>query len=530
MTESSSQSNTDLQHVATNDETHGRARIMLQLPVSIGVFACILMCITIVLVFYARSLAPTINGPQRKTVTTAAVMASPPGYVEPTLIQSQTAIPVSNPGVTSSANAISDIKHTITPVVVFSATSPATFDAGTAPVKPANSIPVTINTDAQDTASQLRIFDDLWQIVNDDYLYTNFNGLDWPEVQISTEKQIRAGMTFTQFYRLMDSVMTSLNDGHSYFLSPQQAKDEEKDYQGSGEYVGIGVITDINKQKQYAYVLQVLPNSPAQRAGIRAHDHIIAINEQPSVDAQGQTYIALLRGLVGTSVTVTVQTPGATPRDLVMLRENLPTQDPVEYRILTDTSRIGYILIPTFFEETMADQVRTALNALSKGGLLKGLIIDMRINNGGSYPVLLTSLGFFTGGTIGYMEDRHGVRLAVTPPTEHTGNLLKVPLVVLIGPATESYAEVFAGALQANGRASLVGQKSAGNIETLHGYDFEDGSEAWIAEETFHLPNGGNWEGKGLTPDIIVDRNWDDYPSNQDPVIATAVQVITGSR
>jgi carboxyl-terminal processing protease len=101
---------------------------------------------------------------------------------------------------------------------------------------------------------------------------------------------------------------------------------------------------------------------------------------------------------------------------------------------------------------------------------------------------------------------------------------------VLIGPSTASYAEVFAGILQANGRARLAGQKSEGNIETLRGHDFEDGSEAWIAEETFRLPNGTNWEGKGLAPDIPVDRNWDDYTADNDPVIAAAQQALTGGQ
>ena len=102
---------------------------------------------------------------------------------------------------------------------------------------------------------------------------------------------------------------------------------------------------------------------------------------------------------------------------------------------------------------------------------------------------------------------------------------------VLIGPSTASYAEVFAGSLQANGRAKLAGQKTAGNIARIpHGHDFEDGSEAWIAEETFHLPNGTNWEGKSLIPDIPVDSNWDEYTTDNDPIIAAAVSALTGSK
>jgi C-terminal processing protease CtpA/Prc len=84
--------------------------------------------------------------------------------------------------------------------------------------------------------------------------------------------------------------------------------------------------------------------------------------------------------------------------------------------------------------------------------------------------------------------------------------------------------------LQAQGRVRLVGQRSAGNIETLRAHRFEDGSVAWIAEETFHLTDGSNWEGKGLAPDILVNKAWDEYTDDNDPVIAAAVKVLSSGK
>ena len=385
---------------------------------------------------------------------------------------------------------------------------------------------VALTYTAQDTARQLRIFDELWNIVDENYVYTDFNGLDWDAVKITTAQQVSAGMANELFYDLMGQVVASLNDNHSYFLSPEEAHEEEQDYQGTGEYVGIGILSDQNLEKQYAYVLQVLPDSPAQKAGILPHDHILNIAGQPVIDNEGHANISLLRGQAGTAVTLTVQTPGAEPRTLEVTRTSLSTSSPVESRILPGEKRIGYILIPTFFEEDMGDQVRTALRALVKGGRLDGLIVDMRINNGGAYPVLMTNLGFFTAGNVGTLVDRHNARAVLNVRAERISNSQTVPLMVLIGPSTQSYAEVYAGALRAKSRARLVGQKSGGNIETLRGHDFEDGSEAWIAEETFRLPNGGNWEGQGLLPDILIDKSWDEYTADDDPVIAAAVQAL----
>jgi carboxyl-terminal processing protease len=155
------------------------------------------------------------------------------------------------------------------------------------------------------------------------------------------------------------------------------------------------------------------------------------------------------------------------------------------------------------------------------------IVLSINTNHGGSYPVLMANLGFVTTGRVGALVDRAGTRQALSVRAERISNSQTVPLMVLIGPATESYAEVYAGALQAKGRAKLVGQRSAGNIETLHGHDFEDGSEAWLAEETFRLPDGTNWEGEGLQPDIVVDKNWDEYTTADDPILSAAVTALT---
>ncbi|NJM39963.1 MAG: hypothetical protein HC853_03895 [Anaerolineae bacterium] len=78
--------------------------------------------------------------------------------------------------------------------------------------------------------------------------------------------------------------------------------------------------------------------------------------------------------------------------------------------------------------------------------------------------------------------------------------------------------------MQGKNRAQLIGQPSAGNIETLLRHDFEDGSVAWIAQETFRLPDGSGWEGVGLQPDTRIEIGWDEYTEENDPVIEAAVK------
>lgn len=376
------------------------------------------------------------------------------------------------------------------------------------------------------TERQVRIFRQLWNLINDHYIYPNFNGTDWPGVKPDTEARIKAGVTDDQFYLLMQDLVHNLNDNHSSFLSPKQAEEEDREYQGTQQYVGIGVILESNHDQKYLYVLQVYPDSPAALAGIQPHDHILSIDGQASINDDGIRQDKLLEGAEKSQVTLVIRTPAQQPRTIILARSNVSSQNPVETRLLSSRKRIGYISIPTFFEEDMNLRVRNGLKTLMRNGKLDGLVVDLRVNGGGSYPILTSHLGFFSRGLMGRLVDRDGTRSTININPERIGNSQTVPLVILVGPATASYAEVFAGALQAKGRAKLIGQNSAGNIETLRAHSFEDGSLVWLAEETFKLPNGGSWEGIGLQPDIMIDANWDEFTPKNDPVIAMAVETL----
>jgi carboxyl-terminal processing protease len=460
-----------------------------------------------------RLLLPMVGVPQPTPGTAVALSA--------------TALPTNEP---------TSAFEVITPsVAVVSTQSVPTSTESLAPTAtpvftPTQTALVTSTVALSQTERQINIFHDLWDAVNTYYIYPDFNGLDWKGVRAQYDLSITAGITDEVFYDLMRTVVLNLNDNHSYFLSPDEARQEEADYQGGGQYAGVGLVSDFNYDKHYAYVLQVLPDSPAMLAGIKAHDHILTIEGLPTIDSDGSPNMFRLRGTEGTTVTVSVRTPGDAPRELVLTRAKMSTLSPVEYRLLPGNARIGYILIPTLFEESIGARVRAALRDMTRRGRLNGLIVDMRINGGGAYPILMQNLGFFSSGVVGYLVDREGVRSSLNVKADRISNLQTVPMAILIGPSTQSYAEVFSGALQAKGRAKLVGQRSGGNIETLRLHEFEDGSQAWIAEETFKLPNGDNWEGDGLTPDVPVDKGWDEYTAENDPMITAAIEALSTSR
>ena len=405
----------------------------------------------------------------------------------------------------------------------------------TSPIQPtlaATQTAVPVAAPQQSAAQQLRVFQKLWKIVNDNYIYPNFNGIDWQAKKVEIEAQINAGMDDAQFYFMLRKLIESLNDQHSVFLPPYVAEEIFGLYFNTGAYEGVGLVTALNREKHYLYVLQVVPGSSAERAGIRPHDHILTIGGYPAVDREGYSQSFLLLGPVGSPVALTVQTADGGMRSFDLPRESLPSLELVDARLLPNTGerKIGYLNIPTFFSETIDKRAKAGLQALMNeaGGKLDGLVIDMRINSGGSIVALGNTLGLFSKGNLGRFSTRKGPKGGLSARAENVGNSQSVPIVVLIGPDTASAAEIFAGALQAKGRAKLVGQTSAGNIEGLRTYVFEDNSLLFIAEQSFKLPNGYNWEGVGLQPVVTTAGAWDEITYANDPAIGAAVTVLAG--
>ncbi|NJM39965.1 MAG: hypothetical protein HC853_03905 [Anaerolineae bacterium] len=149
-----------------------------------------------------------------------------------------------------------------------SVTSPAQAPSTQAQPQPAARVdsPLFETVPVETTQRQLRVFRQLWNIVNDRYVYPDFNGYDWKNAKTDAEARIKAGMSDEQFYELMGELIFNLNDEHSSFLSPQEAEEENKAYEGEKEYVGIGVLVESNIEKRYVYILQV---TRAARRGSR---------------------------------------------------------------------------------------------------------------------------------------------------------------------------------------------------------------------------------------------------------------------
>jgi carboxyl-terminal processing protease len=368
---------------------------------------------------------------------------------------------------------------------------------------------------------QLAILEEVDDIVQDVYVYPDFNGRDWKEIESRYQTKIEDGLDTEHFYFEMESMIEELGDEHSFFLSPLAVKEADEELKGESTFVGIGVYSNVEPEHGRLVVISTFPDSAAEHAGIKPHDSILKVDGYPVIDDNFNR----LRGPACSALVVTVQSPGEAPRDVLMVRHSMTSNLRIDARLVpsADGSKIGYIFIPTFFDETIPAQIQQALKDF---GRLDGLILDLRMNGGGSSSVANPILSFFTDGRLGQFVSRDESR-ALRIKAYPINNSQTVPLVVMVSKDTVSYGEIFAGIMRDSRDAKITGETSLGNVEVLHGYNFEDGSQLWLASEAFYPAHSDeNWEESGIVPDLEAFASWDSFTFDTDPSIAAALTLL----
>jgi carboxyl-terminal processing protease len=339
-------------------------------------------------------------------------------------------------------------------------------------------------------------------------------------------QRIEAGLSDSGYHQAMREMIFRLGDDHSSYLSPKQALEDDQMRLGEVDYVGIGVRGMVIPEKNSLAVVLVYPGSPAEQAGIKMHDNILAVDGQPVINIDGDIRRNLLTGPEGTTINVTVQSPGEEPRTIPLTRQRVGGAQPLPYTVLTTPQgkRIGYIFMYSFTDTTMDDSIAQALNVMSTEAPLDGLILDNRFNFGGASDILLDTMNYFARGLMGFIVDRNEDHPLEVPGIDINGSQT-LPIVVLIGDGTASFGEVFSGVLKNIGRAYLIGEQTDGNVEILSQYNLTDGSRAWIAAYTFRPPNptDQNWEQTGIIPDLSVPSVWEEITQETDPAIKAAL-------
>jgi C-terminal peptidase prc len=369
---------------------------------------------------------------------------------------------------------------------------------------------------------QLEIIDQVNHIVQEVYVYPDYNGKDWKQIEAGYRAKVEAGMDTETFYREMQKMIDELGDEHSFFLSPLAVKASNEELRGeAADYVGVGVVGNFDHEQNRITVISTFPDSPAEHAGIQAHDAILTVDGQPVFDEQGNNRVL---GPACSTLVATVQTPGEEPRRVALVRDTIQGKMRIARLVpTTDGSKIGYIFIDSFFDETIPAQIEKALQEF---GALDGLILDVRMNGGGISTVANAVMSFFAQGKLGRFASRTESR-TLQVKADPVTNSQTVPLVVIVSKDTASYGEIFAGIMRDSRGAKITGETSLGNVELLHGFDFDDRSELWLAAERFYPAHSkDNWEETGIVTDIEAFAPWDTVTFETDPSIAAALTLL----
>ncbi|OGJ53917.1 hypothetical protein A3D11_00675 [Candidatus Peribacteria bacterium RIFCSPHIGHO2_02_FULL_49_16] len=322
-------------------------------------------------------------------------------------------------------------------------------------------------------------------------------------------------------YGAVTGLVNAVGDPHTAFMTPKQNKEFRDSLQG--DLQGIGAELTIKDGR--IVVVAPLKGSPAEQAGLRAGDIIIAVDDKSIEGFPLFDVVHQIRGKKGTIVKLgIIREINASTYTIAITRGDIKVPS-IEYEIKeTDAGSIGYLAIHQFGDDTIIDITRTLKSAKEKN--IDGLILDVRFNGGGYLDgaVSLASL-FLKKGKVVSVQGRGNAM------TDHyvSGRPLlpDMPLVVLINQATASAAEIIAGALRDHERATIIGMQSFGKGTVQEVIDMSGGGGLRVTVAHWLTPSGRNLGQEGVTPDIEVEFTQEDIDVDRDPQLEKALEWFT---
>ncbi len=301
-------------------------------------------------------------------------------------------------------------------------------------------------------------------------------------------------------------LVEAAGDPHTAYMDPDETKEFDKSLSGQ---IGGGIGAEIGLRNNKPTIIKPLENSPAQKAGIKAGEAIVKVNDEASSDWSVEKVVSKIRGEVGTSVKLTLLSDGQT-REVSVVRQNI-VSPAVESEI---DGEIGILKVNRFGDDTVSLSRKYASEFVEKG--VKKVILDLRNNPGGTVGAAQGLLGIWLDNQIA-MTERRGSEIVKTLRTTGTPILGNMKTVVLINGNSASASEITAGALREYGKATLVGQKSYGKGSVQIVLGLPGGSQMKVTEARWYTPKGKNIDKTGIEPDVKVDLSSDDVNNNVDP-------------
>ena len=377
------------------------------------------------------------------------------------------------------------------------------------------------NTSPQEQRTQT--FETLWKHLEENYIYFDSAEVNWEALHEKYLLRAKTAVTPDEFGKLIEDLQAELPEGSFGYQS--RAERIETDITDTSSYEGIGAFVGFNEEPQpHIVLLDVIEGSPAEKAGLKAHDSIFAIDGSPVLLEEGIAAVDRVRGPSGSSVTLSIQSPGGSERSVEVQRGKLTTTGKLEVRNLPGTN-YGYLLFPPVGYATLEEDVLQGLQNLTTNQQLDGLILDLRIANSNRGWPLEALYTMFYNGAMGEFYTRNGKQLVQVKGQDVFGSQ-KIPLVVLVGRNTSGTPEILAASLQMHERAVVLGEKTPGSIEGATSFYLPDGSEIFVQTTSFVLPTGEDVGTTGVVPDVAIQAGWDEILPEDDPVLDRAIETL----
>ena len=317
----------------------------------------------------------------------------------------------------------------------------------------------------------------------------------------------------------INGVLQSL-DPYSAYMSPDLFKSMQTE--SRGEFGGLGI--EIGMEAGVVKVIAPIADTPAEKAGIKAGDYIVRINEE---QVQGKTLmeaVKLMRGPVGSSIELSVRRKGVKKPITFNIQRQIIEVKSVESKILGKSKNIGYIKLKSFNENSDKQFIKKIKN-FEKQKLI-GYIIDLRNNPGGLLNQAVTITDFFL--EEGEIVSTKGRRISETRKFfAKAGDGIKgKPVIVLINNGSASASEIFAGALKDHKRAIILGENSYGKGSVQSIIPLKNGGGIRLTISKYYLPSGKSISEVGVSPDILVkEQNQFEFNTDNDNQLNYAIKL-----
>ncbi|ARV62219.1 peptidase S41 [Nostocales cyanobacterium HT-58-2] len=376
--------------------------------------------------------------------------------------------------------------------------------------------------------SPKELIDEVWQIIDRQYVDGTFNQVDWRAVR--QEYLNKSYTNQKEAYKSIREMLKKLDDPYTRFMDPEEFKNMQVDT--SGELTGIGIQIGLDEKTKKLTVIAPIEDTPAAKAGILAKDIITKINGKNTEGMDTNQAVSLIRGEPGTVVNLTIQR-NSQQKDFSIQRAKIEIH-PVEYsQKQTPAGNLGYIRLKQFSANASKEMLQAIKNLENKQ--VSGYILDLRNNPGG---LLFSSVEiarmWINNGTIVSTKGRRG---EVDREIANGRALTNKPLVILVDKGSASASEILSGALQDNKRAVLVGSRTFGKGLVQSVRPLDDGSGLAVTIAKYFTPNNRDINKHGIDPDVKVEltdaqrqqlwlKEREKIATLQDPQFAKAVEVL----